>query len=318
MSPEEASAPRLSDEPDRRGAEEAMLRERVMALAAQFDERGQSERVFPRGEIDAVAMLDAIPALVFSKTRDHRYAFINRAYGERFKVSVEGIVGKLDEDVYPLELAQAYRDSDEVVMATGVPRWNVETYYERDDGSVGCTLENHIPLRDASGKVTGMVGAMLDVTDRKRAEEALLCREAELRAALERQACLLETVMALSAPVLPIDDRILVLPLVGHIDEARQARIMEALLAGVQRYGAEFVILDLTGVPVVDAAIADHLLRAVQAVNLLGAQVIVVGLSPKVARSLIEVGVDLRGLVTLCDLQTGVRHAQRARGINTS
>jgi rsbT co-antagonist protein RsbR len=285
------------------------LRERVAALERQAADARQAERMLREKTAEQAALLNAIPAVVFLKDREHRYLLVNQAYADSVHRHVDEIIGKRDSEIMPPERARTYHENDEAVMASEVPRMNVELSHKCEDGSVRWALENDVPYRDASGRVIGMVGVAFDVTARKLAEEALQRAEAELRATLERQQALLDTIAALSTPILPVHDRILVVPLIGHIDAARSARIMEAVLSGVQRHGAGFVIVDLTGVPLVDAAVAEHLLRAARAVALLGAECILVGLSPLIARSLAQLGVDLQALVTLGDLQAGMRYA---------
>lgn len=133
----------------------------------------------------------------------------------------------------------------------------------------------------------------------------------DLQQTLAIQKQLLETIRLLSTPVVPLFEGIILLPLVGHIDSQRAAQIMEELLVGVQRYRARVAILDITGVPVVDTAVANSLLRAAQATYLLGAEVILVGIRPEVAQTIVGLGLDLRGLVTMSDLQSGIEYALR-------
>ncbi len=256
------------------------------------------------------ALLDAIPAMVFFKGRDHRYLAVNKAYAEHYRIPPDRIVGKRDEDIFSEETARTYHDNDEAIMASGEPQLNVELQWKLDDGSDGWTLENHVPCRDAEGRVLGMVGVVLDMTARKRTEHALQRAKAEFLAAQGR---LLETVAALSTPVLPIDDGVLVLPIVGHLDELRSGQLMAALLQGVERHGADFTIVDLTGVPAIDSAVALHLLRAAQAVLLLGAQCVLVGISAAIAQSLAHTGEALEELIILRDLRAGVRYAMARR-----
>ncbi len=136
----------------------------------------------------------------------------------------------------------------------------------------------------------------------------------DLQQTLATQEQLLETIRQLSTPVVPLLEGVILLPLVGHIDSRRAAQIMEELLAGVQRHRAQVAILDITGVPVVDTAVANSLLRAAQASYLLGAEVILVGIRPEVAQTIVGLGVELRGLVTMSDLQSGIEYALRRMG----
>ncbi|WP_437960569.1 PAS domain-containing protein [Sorangium sp. So ce119] len=273
-------------------------------------EEGLLARFFSVEAAGHAALLDAIPAMVFFKDRDHRYLAVNKAYTNHYRLSADKIVGRRDEDIFIPEVARSYHDNDEAIMADGLARLNVELQWKLEDGSDGWTLENIVPFRDARGSVIGMVGVVVDVTARKRTEEALRRTESEL---LASQARLLETVAALATPVLPIEHGILVLPLVGHLDGTRSSQLMEALLLGVERHDAEFVIIDLTGVPVIDSHVAHHLLRAVQAAVLLGAQCVLVGMSAATAASLASTGEALEELVLLRDLRAGVRYAMSRR-----
>lgn len=113
----------------------------------------------------------------------------------------------------------------------------------------------------------------------------------------------------LSSPIIPITDQILVLPLVGTIDTERAATIMESMLEAIGKHQAEVLIIDITGVPVVDTSVANHLLQATRAVQLLGAQAMLVGITPEVANTVVQLGIDLSSLVTKTTLQSGLEFA---------
>ena len=113
----------------------------------------------------------------------------------------------------------------------------------------------------------------------------------------------------LSAPIIPIYGGVLVLPLIGAIDTQRATAIMETLLEGVAERNARVVLLDITGVPVVDTSVAHHLIQAARAVRLLGAEIVLVGIRPEIAQTIVQLGVDLSGISTMADLQGGVAYA---------
>lgn len=119
----------------------------------------------------------------------------------------------------------------------------------------------------------------------------------------------------LSTPVLPVLDDVLVMPLVGAIDSRRAGEITERLLEGVSESQSSLVILDITAVPVVDLSIAQHLLRAVRAVALLGARCVLVGVRPEVAQALVSIGADLSSLSIQRDLKAGLLYVLRQRGL---
>ena len=135
----------------------------------------------------------------------------------------------------------------------------------------------------------------------------------ELSAAYAEKTRLLDLIHHASTPIAPVYDGILVVPLVGVFDNQRAQLLTEKLLAGISEARAQVVILDVSGVPVFDAEAAHHIVRTSSAVRLLGARMILVGLSPEIARTIIELGVDLGGLTTLSTLQAGLARALALR-----
>lgn len=153
-------------------------------------------------------------------------------------------------------------------------------------------LENHMVMKkDEAGTRAWTRGVALDITERKRAEQE---RE-RLQQQVDLQA---ERLAELSTPLIPVSDKIMVMPLVGTIDQTRADSIMTSLLQGVSTSKAEIVIIDVTGVLTLDAASADALVRAACAAQLLGARVILSGIRPDVAQTLTRLGLSLGGVTT--------------------
>ncbi|MBI2186207.1 MAG: STAS domain-containing protein [Acidobacteria bacterium] len=123
-----------------------------------------------------------------------------------------------------------------------------------------------------------------------------------------------EAIRELSTPVLQIRDRLLLLPIIGVIDTHRARLITESLLRSIRANRARVVVMDVTGVATVDSKVAQHILQAVAAARLMGASVIVTGLSSNVAQSLVALGIDLGTLNTAGDLQGGIEDAERILG----
>jgi rsbT co-antagonist protein RsbR len=113
----------------------------------------------------------------------------------------------------------------------------------------------------------------------------------------------------LSTPVIKVHERVLLLPLVGAIDSARAQQVMETVLVRVIEEKAKAMIIDIAGVPVVDTKVADHLLKTTAAVRLVGAQTILTGISAQVARTIIQLGVDISAMHTVARLQEGIELA---------
>jgi len=123
-----------------------------------------------------------------------------------------------------------------------------------------------------------------------------------------------EAIRELSTPVLPVRERLLILPIIGLIDAQRARQLTEQLLRAIRSNRAKVVVIDITGVPAMDADVANALVRTVDASRLQGAMVIVTGLSPEIAQTLVTIGVDLSRMHTVGDLQGGIEEAERLLG----
>ncbi len=113
----------------------------------------------------------------------------------------------------------------------------------------------------------------------------------------------------LSASLIPVFEKVSVMPLVGTIDTERAKLIMENLLEGVVKHRAEVVLLDITGVPVVDTMVAHHIIQAADAVRLVGAKCMLVGIRPEIAQTIVTLGINLNDFTTTSTLQRGVEQA---------
>jgi rsbT co-antagonist protein RsbR len=123
-----------------------------------------------------------------------------------------------------------------------------------------------------------------------------------------------EAIRELSTPVLQLREGLLMLPIIGVIDSIRARQLTEQLLRSIRSNRAKVIVIDITGVPAVDSKVANHLLQTVDACRLMGAKVIVTGLSPEIAQTLVAIGVDLSKLTTVSDLQGGIDEADRMLG----
>jgi rsbT co-antagonist protein RsbR len=123
-----------------------------------------------------------------------------------------------------------------------------------------------------------------------------------------------EAIRELSTPVLQVRERLLILPIIGALDPQRARQVTEQLLRGIRANRAKVVVIDITGVPSVDSTVANHLVQTVDASRLMGATVIVTGLSSEIAQTLVTIGVDLSKMKTVGDLQGGIEEAERLLG----
>ena len=127
-----------------------------------------------------------------------------------------------------------------------------------------------------------------------------------------------DALLELSTPVLQVRERLLILPIIGVLDTARALQLTEQLLHGIRAHRAKLVVIDITGVPNVDEAVANSLVDTVTASRLMGADVIITGLSSDIAQTLVTIGVDLSKMHTVGDLQGGIEEAERQLGFRVS
>lgn len=157
-----------------------------------------------------------------------------------------------------------------------------------------------LPIRDPVGKVVGMIGAAIDITRPTRIEQ-------DLRAKLEFIQKQQQVIRSLATPIIQVWDDVLTMPMVGMVDSARAADVMERLLQEVVKTRARFTIIDITGVDAMDTATASHLLKLMHALRLLGAEGIITGIQPAIAQTIVGLGVELAGIKTLGSLRDGLK-----------
>jgi rsbT co-antagonist protein RsbR len=299
------------------GAE--MSRDALAALVAERDrlrdelERVQKER--QREQHLAVELLMNLPAgvcyiqgpeLIFELAND-RYLEIT---GRR------AILGKPIREAMPEVAAQGFEDllrrvytSGEAHSATDV---HVHIRQGGDDGplrELWCDFV-YQPTRDANGNIQGILVLFVDVTEKAK-QRALVEQLNAEHAALQDELIRTQQGMLreLATPLVPVADEVIAMPLVGVIDTERANQILETLLQGVIAQRARVALLDVTGVRTMDTQAAEALIRAARAAQLLGAKVVLTGLSPLVAQTLVSLGVDFTGIPTLRSLQVGIAHA---------
>ncbi|XYI00297.1 substrate-binding domain-containing protein [Sorangium sp. So ce1128] len=155
------------------------------------------------------------------------------------------------------------------------------------------------------------VSLLVAAFERHDMETALHAERDMLAAAYERERALSSTVRELGCPVIPLLPGVLLISLIGAIDAARAQQILEAVLAGVARESARWVLLDLTGVPLVDEATAAALVQTAQATRLLGARVSLVGVGPRMAQRMVELGIELQGISIFQSLAAAISRLTR-------
>jgi PAS domain S-box-containing protein len=250
-------------------------------------------------------VLDALPMQIvvyeiISRT-DMRLALANRAVLQTTGFSASELVGKRVTDFFQAdEAAQALQTAQMCVDAGTIIETVDQVTVPHGRIWLQCAT---IPLPDSTGRITRVAIVMQDITAQKQREEEERQHQTEI--IQQQQATLAE----LSTPLLAISDTTVVMPLIGAVDSLRVAQMMDALLHGVSASRASKVILDITGVSIVDTQVANAFISASQAVSLLGAQVVLTGIRPEVAQTLVGLGVDLQGIITRSTLRDGIAYA---------
>jgi rsbT co-antagonist protein RsbR len=238
------------------------------------------------------AIIDHFPAVIYIRDRDGRFTRVNHHHARILNRTPEEIVGQRDYDLFPTAVVDAFRANDRQIFESG-QTLDFPEQVPQDDG-VHTYRSIKFPVRDADGHIIGIGGISIDITDQQQIIET------------QREA-----LRELSTPLIPLTDHVVIMPLIGTIDSQRARMVLEALLNGVAQHQAELVIIDITGVSVVDTQVAQALISAAQALKLLGAQVMLTGIQPSIAQTLVALDVDLRGIVTQGTLQAGIAVALR-------
>lgn len=251
-----------------------------------------------RAERDMLrAVMDGLPYAIYWKDPDLIYKGCNLRFAQDLGLdSTAAIVGLTDGDLpwQPGE-ADAFEAADRKVLDTQQPIYNDNETATYADGSQEWFETYKMPITVANGAAMYVLATYNNITARKRAE-----------ATVQNQQLLLQE---LSTPIIPISERILVMPLIGTLNAQRVQQAMETSLERIVAEGAELLILDITGVPVVDTQVAHALIQTGRAVQLLGAQLMLTGIRPEVAQALVGLGIDLRDVTTYGSLQQGLADA---------
>jgi PAS domain S-box-containing protein len=253
------------------------------------------------------AMLDST-AVGIAFLVDRKFEWVNQRMEELFGYTSVELQDQSIEILYPSRQDYEELGEEAYSLLTQGERYNTERQMKRKDGSLfWCTFAGRAVNPDNLSQ--GTIWILEDVTERKTAEKE---REQLQQAVIEAQR---ETLKELSTPIIPITDQVIVMSLIGSIDSMRARDITRSLLAGISEHRAKVVILDVTGVGLMDTGIVNHLNKTIQAARLKGAHTIVTGISDAVAESIVELGIDWSSIETLRDLQTGLVAALRGMGI---
>ncbi|MEJ2079386.1 MAG: PAS domain S-box protein [Acidobacteriota bacterium] len=202
------------------------------------------------------------------------------------------IVGKHFSCFYPLDAIERGVPQEELEAAAREGRFEDEGWRVRKDGKQFWASVVITALREKDGTLRGFGKVTRDLTERKRTEERLQQQSREI--------------MELSTPVMQVWRGVVVAPLIGSLDSQRTQQFMERLLNRIVETNSPMALVDIMGVPTIDTQTAQHLVETISAVRLLGAQVVLTGVQPAIAQTLVHLGIDLSDITTRSSLAAGL------------
>lgn len=238
-------------------------------------------------------MLEQIPTPVMSVDTDLKITYLNIAGRE--------ILGKSMEEIKGLpcsgQMNSLHCNTDDCCMRKAIN--DGQSHSARNEININgkkIPIEYYaVPLKDENGRVVGGLEYVLDITERVRYEERL-----------RQQA---RTIKEISTPAIKLWDGIVILPVVGMIDTGRAQQMMETMLNKIMETSCTVIILDIQGVVSVDTAVANHLIKITKATKLMGAQCIISGVSPAVAQSIVQLGINMGDIKTKATLKDALAYA---------
>lgn len=305
----------------------------ILTTARDVTERLIRERTQRENESLLGAILETCGVGLCLWDHRHRFVSCNRAFCELTGFRPEELVGRPLAKVLSTEEIERAQTLFSELLGGGKGHSSVASSIElrcrRKDGSlVDVSIAASVLLRDEGRRF--VVGSVMDISERKEKQLELIeraieaQREAEskneLNAALSEKLALIESqhqqILDLSAPILDVFDGVLLLPVIGSLDDARARTITERLLSAVVSHRSRLVLIDLTAVETMDETSTTALKRMLTAIEMLGSRPIVTGISPQIAQLLTQLGDRgdiLRKLETLPDLKAGVRYCLSRR-----
>ncbi len=237
-------------------------------------------------------VINAVPSGIFVIDKDHNILMLNRAAAK--------MVGKSPGECFDRKCWEIFN-----TPMCKTPDCTCHRAIKEDSTIRGLSVMHHNdrevpieyaarPLKNVDGKIIGCVEHFIDITDRLEKERIIVKQqEGLLKQREEDIRHLQEEILELSTPVIEIWDGILALPLVGTLDSHRAKLATERLLEAIEKTRSAFVIIDITGVPAVDEEVANHILQTVDAAKLMGSKAVLTGISPHIAKTMAQLGVDM-------------------------
>ena len=238
-------------------------------------------------------ILSQIPTPVMAVDREFNVIYMNEAGKKFIQKSQNEVIGKKCYEVFD----SLHCNSDKCCMQKAIE--NAKSFSARNQtivNNVKVPVEYHsVPLKDENGEVVGGLEFFLDITEQVKYEERL-----------QEQS---NTIRQMSTPTIKLWEGVLVLPVVGVVDSMRAQHMMESMLNKIMETYSKVIIMDIHGVAAVDTAVANHLIKITKATKLMGCECIISGISPAVAQTILQLGIDMGEIITKSTLSDALLEA---------
>lgn len=258
------------------------------------------------------AVLDSIPISMHIFGLDGTLLAINRASEQLWGIPRSAAVGNYNLFHDPQATSQGIAEmfvrvaqGETVQLPPTLVDIDAMGFHQSDARQIWLAA-SYIPILDAAGAAVSVLAVHRDVTEQVARQQEIDAAQQEISRQREELETQRTTIQVLSTPVLQVWEGILTVPIVGTVDEHRATRITEALLEAIVQTQSDSVILDITGVDLIDTQVAHYLVMASEACRLLGCTVVIVGIGSDVAQTIVHLGIDLSEIMTQANLQAGL------------
>jgi len=238
-------------------------------------------------------ILDQIPSHIMAVDKDMKVIYVNRKAIAFAGKPEEEIIGNNCHDTFHTSDCRSEKCCVQKAMKTG------ESFSNRTEALINgeeLNMEYYaVPLRNEAGEIIGGLEFVIDITKQVQYEQNLIEQS--------------KTIQKLSTPTIKLWEGILVMPIIGVIDSIRAQNMMETMLEKIAKTFAKVIILDIYGVAAVDTAVAQHLIKIAKATKLMGCECILSGISPPVAQTVVQLGIDMESIHTKATLADALAEA---------
>lgn len=272
----------------------------VGGISTDISDRKKAEEQLRR----YAAIVEATPDAIAAADANQEIILTNAAYRKLLGVSDT-------QEAASIKIPETHPDwALRLVQEEGIPTAIRNGVWIGETAMINVQTGEEMPVSQVilahkfeDGQLDFLSTILHDMTAIKQAEAERMALQQEIIDAQQ------STLRELSSPLIPISDNVVLMPLIGSIDSRRAQQVMETLLDGIANHQTDTAILDITGVSVVDTQVANAIIQAAQAVKLLGAQVILTGIGPTMAQTLVHLGADLSTIQTRASLQSAIAYA---------